>query len=110
MTSAPRSTSIRPQWGPASTRDKSSTRTPSSGPLPIMVQNVGRRPRPPRSAVRERDGVDDAGGGRRGLRPELTPQLVAGLRQHYGLDRSAAIDDLGGSANLNLLVDDGGTR
>jgi len=31
MTSAPRSVSARVAWGPASTRVKSSTRTPSSG-------------------------------------------------------------------------------
>ena len=45
MTSAPRSASIRPQWGPASTREKSSTVMPSSGPGPRrgadMPQNVG---------------------------------------------------------------------
>src|SRR5258706_11550644 len=33
-TFAPRSVSIRPQWGPDRTREKSSTRIPSRGPGP----------------------------------------------------------------------------
>ena len=34
MTSAPMSASIRPQWGPESTREKSRTRTPLERALP----------------------------------------------------------------------------
>ena len=37
ITSAPRSASIRVQCGPAQTRDRSKTRTPSSGPLAVAA-------------------------------------------------------------------------
>ena len=54
--------------------------------------------------------MDDADGGRRGLRPRPGPDLFQALGDHYGLDRSAAGVDLGGSSSLNLLVGDGERR
>ncbi len=51
--------------------------------------------------------MDDAGRGRRGLRPEPTPDLLAALVDHYAISPHAAVVDLGGSSNLNLRVDDG---
>jgi len=47
--------------------------------------------------------MDDAGNGRRGLRPRLTPSLADTVSREYGLSTGESID-LGGSANLNLLV------
>ena len=41
MTSAPMSASIRPQCGPESTREKSSTRTPLRGPGPRRTGSTG---------------------------------------------------------------------
>ncbi|HTX49713.1 MAG TPA: phosphotransferase [Caulobacteraceae bacterium] len=49
---------------------------------------------------------DDAGGGRRGLRPQPSAALFEVLRDAYGLDAASSdAQDLGGSANLNLLVE-----
>lgn len=48
--------------------------------------------------------MDNAGQGRRGLRASPSPALFHVLRERYGLD-AESIADLGGSANLNLLVD-----
>jgi Ser/Thr protein kinase RdoA (MazF antagonist) len=53
--------------------------------------------------------MDDADGGRRGLRARAVPELLAALREHYGLDDGAGAD-LGGSSSLNLLVTGGGRR
>jgi hypothetical protein len=53
--------------------------------------------------------MDDADGGRRGLRARAVPELRAALREHYGLDDGAGAD-LGGSSSLNLLVTGGGRR
>jgi Ser/Thr protein kinase RdoA (MazF antagonist) len=47
--------------------------------------------------------MDDAGDGRRGLRPRVSPALNEAVERAYGLSL-AATTDLGGSANLNLLV------
>ncbi len=47
--------------------------------------------------------MDDAGNGRRGLRPRASPALSEAVERAYGLSLAAATD-LGGSANLNLLV------
>lgn len=46
--------------------------------------------------------MDDAGGGRRGRRPALTPSLIQAVERTYGLTVASA-QDLGGSANLNVL-------
>lgn len=48
--------------------------------------------------------MDNAGGGRRGLRATPSPELFALLRQAYGIGADGIAVDLGGSANLNLLV------
>jgi Ser/Thr protein kinase RdoA (MazF antagonist) len=45
--------------------------------------------------------VDDAGGGSRGLRPELTPAIVDAVRQAWGFDLGGPAV-LGGSTGLNL--------
>ena len=49
--------------------------------------------------------MDDADGGRRGLRARPGPSLVQTLGEHWGLGRFAEVVDLGGSSSLNLLVD-----
>ena len=54
--------------------------------------------------------MDDADGGARGLRARPGPALLAALREHWGLGRSAEALDLGGSSSLNLLVSAGGVR
>src|ERR1700746_3198553 len=41
MTSAPRSSKVRAQSGPASTREKSTTRMPGSGPLTSAPREFG---------------------------------------------------------------------
>jgi hypothetical protein len=51
--------------------------------------------------------VDDAAGGQRGTRAIVTPDLEEFLRAHWGVRPAGAAADLGGSANLNLLVTDG---
>ena len=48
--------------------------------------------------------MDDADGGRRGLRARPGPGLQRVLRDEWGLDRVAEAVDLGGSSSLNLLV------
>ncbi len=53
---------------------------------------------------------DDADGGRRGLRPRLTPGLLRVVEDHYGLSETARPVDLGGSSSLNLLLADGHIR
>jgi homoserine kinase type II len=50
--------------------------------------------------------VDDAAGGQRGTRAIASPGLEAFLRAHWGVRPAGAAADLGGSANLNLLVTD----
>lgn len=47
--------------------------------------------------------MDNAGQGRRGLRARPSPALFRVLRERYGIDAEGAVD-LGGSANLNLLI------
>jgi homoserine kinase type II len=46
--------------------------------------------------------MDDAGGGRRGLRAEVSSELLKALHREYGMVSTGR--DLGGSSNLNLLV------
>jgi homoserine kinase type II len=53
---------------------------------------------------------DDADGGRRGLRPRLTPGLLKVLEDHYRLPKAARPADLGGSSSLNLLLANGRHR
>jgi homoserine kinase type II len=53
---------------------------------------------------------DDAGGGRRGLRPTATPELIKSIADRYGFDNPSRIVDLGGSSSLNLLLSDGNRR
>jgi hypothetical protein len=48
--------------------------------------------------------MDDADGGRRGLRARPGPGLRQALRDHWGLDRSAEVADLGGSSSLDDLA------
>jgi len=50
---------------------------------------------------------DDAGGGRRGTRPQLSSELMRIFTQQYGLGPARPDADLGGSSNLNVLVTDG---
>jgi len=47
--------------------------------------------------------MDNAGRGRRGLRAKPSPELFDVLGARYGIDAEGAAD-LGGSANLNLLI------
>lgn len=54
--------------------------------------------------------MDDAGHGRRGLRPRLTRALAHAITREYGVPVGVASADLGGSANLNLLVRGDGDR
>jgi Ser/Thr protein kinase RdoA (MazF antagonist) len=54
--------------------------------------------------------MDDADGGRRGLRARSGPGLRRALRDHWGLGLSAEAVDLGGSSSLNLLVGDADRR
>ncbi|MEX1008669.1 MAG: phosphotransferase [Acidimicrobiia bacterium] len=53
--------------------------------------------------------MDDAAGGRRGQRPQLSPSLFDALHDEYGIDVSGHVD-LGGSSNLNLLITTGDAR
>ena len=53
--------------------------------------------------------MDDAGNGRRGLRATPMAEVMALLRERYGIEGSQA-RDLGGSSCLNLLVADGQAR
>jgi hypothetical protein len=48
--------------------------------------------------------MDDADGGRRGLRARPGPGLQQVLRDKWGLEGIGEAVDLGGSASLNLLV------
>jgi Ser/Thr protein kinase RdoA (MazF antagonist) len=48
--------------------------------------------------------MDDAGKGRRGLRARPSVEISRVLHQRYGLDAAGATD-LGGSSNLNVLID-----
>jgi Ser/Thr protein kinase RdoA (MazF antagonist) len=54
--------------------------------------------------------MDDADGGRRGLRARPGPSLLQALREQWGLGLPAEQVDLGGSSSLNLLVGDGDHR
>jgi Ser/Thr protein kinase RdoA (MazF antagonist) len=54
--------------------------------------------------------MDNAASGLRGLRAALSPELLTAVRDHYGLDSMSCAVDLGGSSNLNVLVDDGNRR
>ena len=53
--------------------------------------------------------MDDAFGGRRGLRAAPTAELPEALLHRYGID-GGQVRDLGGSSNLNLLVRAGPDR
>jgi homoserine kinase type II len=53
---------------------------------------------------------DNAGSGRRGLRATLSPELLEVVRDRYGLGSLNGVADLGGSSNLNLLVQAGNLR
>ncbi len=57
-----------------------------------------------RSTVRV---VDDAAAGQRGTRAIVSADLEELLQAHWGVRPARAAPDLGGSANLNLLVTDG---
>ncbi len=46
----------------------------------------------------------------RGLRAALSPELLTAVRNYYGLGSTNWAVDLGGSSNLNVLVDDGNRR
>ena len=48
-------------------------------------------------------GVDDAGGGRRGLRPTLTADVASAIAATWDCDMTSAVE-LGGSTGLNLLA------
>jgi len=48
--------------------------------------------------------MDDAGGGRRGLRATPSRALFEALRDGYGIEGTQGWRDLGGSSSLNLLV------
>lgn len=48
--------------------------------------------------------MDDAGGGRRGLRATPSRALFEALRDGYGIEGAQDWRDLGGSSSLNLLV------
>jgi homoserine kinase type II len=48
--------------------------------------------------------MDDAGGGRRGLRAGPSDELLDMLESSYGIPGTSTMSDLGGSSNLNLLV------
>jgi homoserine kinase type II len=54
--------------------------------------------------------MDDAAGGRRGLRATPSPELLDAFRHAYGIDCPTNPVDLGGSSNLNLLVGNGDGR
>jgi homoserine kinase type II len=54
--------------------------------------------------------MDDAEGGRRGLRARPGPDLRQALQDHWGLGWSRGAVDLGGSSSLNLLVGDADRR
>ena len=54
--------------------------------------------------------MDDAGGGRRGLRATPSLELFQVLSDHYGINYDKEVVDLGGSSNLNLLVCDADRR
>jgi Ser/Thr protein kinase RdoA (MazF antagonist) len=54
--------------------------------------------------------MDDADGGRRGLRARPGSGLRRTLRDHWGLSGFAEEVDLGGSSSLNLLVGDADRR
>jgi homoserine kinase type II len=54
--------------------------------------------------------MDDAAGGRRGLRPALSPGLLDAVRDAYGIDGPPDPIDLGGSSSLNLLAGSGDER
>ena len=51
-------------------------------------------------------GMDNAGGGRRGLRATPSLELFQALSDYYGINGGNDVVDLGGSSNLNLLVCD----
>ena len=48
--------------------------------------------------------MDDAGGGRRGLRPTITSELAHAVTETWGFSLDSA-RDLGGSTGLNLRVE-----
>jgi hypothetical protein len=54
--------------------------------------------------------MDNADGGRRGLRARPDPDLIQALRDHWELNGFAEAVDLGGSSSLNLLLGDGDRR
>ena len=54
--------------------------------------------------------VDDAGGGLRGLRADVSAELLQALERSYAIAPSTAPLDLGGSSNLNLLIVEDGRK
>ena len=54
--------------------------------------------------------MDDADGGRRGLRARPGRELSRALADQWGLEPAAEWIDLGGSSSLNLLVASAGRR
>jgi Ser/Thr protein kinase RdoA (MazF antagonist) len=53
---------------------------------------------------------DNAGGGRRGFRPVLSPALLTAVCDCYGFDGASDTVDLGGSSSLNLFLCSEGRR
>ncbi len=54
--------------------------------------------------------MDNAGGGRRGLRATPSPELFKALHDCYKIDGGNDAVDLGGSSSLNLLLPNGNLR
>ena len=67
---------------------------------------MARPTRPINRGARTVPGVDDAGGGRRGLRAVVSAEMWEVLVARWGIPRQPG-RDLGGSLNLNLLVSRG---
>src|SRR5262245_26609434 len=67
---------------------------------------MARPTRPINRGARIVPGVDDAGGGRRGLRAVVSAEMWEVLAARWGIPRQPG-RDLGGSLNLNLLVSRG---
>jgi homoserine kinase type II len=55
-------------------------------------------------------GMDNAGGGLRGLRAKPSAELFEAVRHSYGINCLDDIIDLGGSSSLNLLISDDDSR
>jgi len=83
-------------------------REPHAGRPPGSATRATRLPRRLSSGSTVRL-VDDAAGGQRGTRAIASADLEEFLRAYWGVRPVGTASDLGGSANLNLLVTDGRT-